>query len=317
MSAVNVICGSRRACVLTDASLYDGSGTIVAFALKAHAVDSWNGVITGRGANWGSLYAAELAETFGSFDEFVSRSAPVIETAHRAALAEWMSSDVKGQSFIEVHVIGWSERRDRPEAYVLCSPSAFLDAEEPTYVWRSLEEEGGIFHCAHLNGGEMWQLHRQSAEEGVDWTVETFDPVRHGIPLMEAQRRQPADTRAGEGAAGKHVIGGELWLTVVDREGVRQGVIHEWPDRVGEPIRPAPLDEGSLPKVPPSGLGPSWPFERFDRAVKAGVIDFATFDFDPAALARLEAAAPPGAGLSRQQRRAAKAQARKGGLARV
>jgi len=309
MSAVNVICGSRRACVLTDASLYDAAGTIVGFELKAYAVESWTGVVTGRGNWWGPTFVRDLAETFGSFDEFLTRSAAVIERGHRTAID---AGELAGQVLIEVHAVGWSEHRERPEAYVLRSPSAFLDVDEPPYVWRSLEEEDGIFHCAHLNAGELWQLHRQGAEPDVDWTAETFDPVRHGIPLMEFQRREPANQKAGPGAAGKHVIGGELWLTVIDREGVRQGVIHEWPDREGQPIRPEPLDEASLPKVPPSGFGPSWPFERFDRAVKAGVIDFATFDFDAAALARLEAAAPAGAGLSRQQRRAAKAQAKKG-----
>lgn len=314
MSAVNVICGSRRACVLTDASLYDAAGTIVGFELKAYAVESWTGVVTGRGNWWGPTFVRALSESFASFDEFLTRSAPAIEREHRAAVA---AGNLAGQTLIEVHAVGWSERRDRPEAYVLRSPSDFLDADQPPYLWRSLEDDDGIFHHAHLNAGELWQMHRQGAEESVDWTADTFDPVRHGIPLMEAQRRQAADAMAGPGVAGKHVIGGALWLTVIDREGVRQGVIHEWPDQVGEPIRPAPLEESSLPKVAPSGFGAAWPFERFDRAVRAGVIDFATFDFDPAALARLEAAAPTGAGLSRQQRRAAAAQARKGGLARV
>ncbi|WP_082557910.1 hypothetical protein [Methylobacterium sp. Leaf361] len=308
MSAVNVICGSRRACVLTDASLYDAAGTIVGFELKAFAIESWTGVITGRGNWWGPTFVRTLAETFASFDEFLTRSASAIEREHRAAMA---AGDLAGQTLIEVHAVGWSERRDRPEAYVLRSPSAFLDVDELPYVWRSLEDEGGTFHCAHLNAGELWNLHRQGAEPDVDWTVETFDPVRHGIPLMEFQRRQPSDERAGPGVAGKHVIGGALWLTVINREGVRQGVIREWPDQVGAPIRPEPLDVAALPKVPPSGFSVAWPFERFDRAVRAGVIDFATFDHDPAALARLEATAPAGAGLSRQQRRAAKAQARK------
>lgn len=311
MSAVNIFCGSRRACVLTDSSFYRPDGTIVAFDLKAFPVESWTGVITGRGDVWGMAFARDLTETFGSFDEFLARSAPLIERAHRAALTQ--VGEGAGQTFVEIHVVGWSEQRDRPEAHVLVSPRP--GAEDPPYVWRSLEGEDGVFVHALFSAGELWQLHRQGAEPDVDFTAETFDPVRHGIPVMEAQRRRGVEADISAELAGLHVIGGELWLTVVDREGVRQDVIREWRDRVGEPIRPEALDEASLPRIPPSGFPPSWPFERFDRAFRAGIIEPLLFDHDPAALARFEASAPPGAGLSRQQRRAAKAQSRK--LARV
>lgn len=313
--------------MLTDSCLYDAQGTIIGFDLKAYPVDSWTGIITGRANWWGPTFVRDFAESFGSFDEFLSRSAATIEREHREALA---TGQLAGQTFIEVHAVGWSEHRDRPEAYVLRSPSVLLRADEPPYVWRSLEDEDGIFHHARLSARELWQLHRQGAEEGCDFDAETFDPMEHGIPLVEAQRRKPASPDAGEGIAGKHVIGGDLWLSVVDREGVRQGVIRKWGDQIGEPIQPEPLDEDSLPEVLPTKFDGSCTFSEFMDFIKGGLIDPESFEWDEEHLKRIQALAagvplaeivaadlakelPADAGprLSRRDRRVTKAQARK------
>lgn len=310
MSAVNVFAHSQRAVLLTDSSLYDSEGTIIAFANKAYPVDSWNGAITGRGNWWGPTHVSALAETFASFDEFLTRSGPAIELAHQAALA---GGELAGQTFIEVHAIGWSEQRDRAEAYVLKSPNPLKDADEPDYVWVSLyDEEDGVFHH-ELTARERWMLHRQGAEPGEDFGPENFDPVRHGIPLMDMQRRRGVDDRLGS-LAGRYVIGGDLWLTVVDREGVRQGVIHTWPDKVGQLIRPKPLDEASLRQIAPAG-DPT-PFPVLVASIAQGAVHPESLRLLDATLFKAIAAKHrgdlgPGAPMSRQQRRAAEAQAKK------
>ena len=295
--------------MLTDSSLYTPDGKIVGFECKAYPVASWTGAITGRGNTWGMVTALALAEAHGSFDEFVARSAPLIEREHKVALEV---GTLQGQSIIEVHVAGWSEQRDRAEAYVLTSPTPFTEEDRPTYVWRSLygEEEGTFYHA--LSALQGWQLHRQGAEPNVDFTAETFDPLRHGVPLMEAQRRKGANAALGD-HGGRHVIGGDLWLTVVDRDGVRQDIIHSWLDEIGEPIQPAPLDESKLARIPPAGV--LWSFERFDAAFRGGAVDPENLALDRAKLALIESAAPAGGAFNRKQRLAAKAQAKKGARA--
>lgn len=73
-------------------------------------------------------------------------------------------------------------------------------------------------------------------------------------------------------------------------------------------IQPAPFDYAAWPKAVP--LGNPWSFEKFTAAIEGGVIDMDTFAVDRAKLARLEARMPA-PNMSRQQRRAAKAHARK------
>ncbi|MCP1592003.1 hypothetical protein [Methylorubrum extorquens] len=307
MSALNVFVNSTRVMMLTDSSLYLPDGTVVAFEPKAFLVDSWNGAISGRGDCAGITVALNLAERFGSFDEFIARSAPEIERRHRDGLA----IAGPGQTTIEIHAVGWSERADRPRAFVLRSLIEHR-AGEPAYVWLDHDEEDGCFYHS-MSALELWRLHRQGAEPRVDFDAETFDPRRHGIPLMEAQRREIGDAAYCAQAAGRHLVGGAVWLTVVDREGARQGMIHEWPDAVGEPIQPAPFDDARWPRILPMDMGPAWNFDRFKRALDGGAIDPETFALDRVRLAVIEAQAPssPG-GLSRQQRRAAAVQLKKG-----
>jgi hypothetical protein len=297
--------------MLTDASIYQPDGTIVAFEEKAFPVASWNGAISGRGNCWWATVLT-IAEAQGSFDAFVAQSAPIIEREHKAAITR---GELHGQTMIEVHVVGWSEREDRAKGYVLQSPNGLEDEfSRPRYVWCDHDDgEGGMFRCHQETIRENWILHRQGAEPGEDYDAGSFDPVRHGIPLMEMQRRGRADARLGP-FAGMHVIGGHILLTVVDREGTRQGVIHEWPDVVGEPIRPAPLVEASLARKPPSWLG-HVPFAQFEADLRAGVFDPETLELRKDVLARVRGQAlvlTPAGVLSRQQRRAGKAQARKG-----
>lgn len=297
---------SQRACLLTDSSLYTADGTIVAFAQKAYTIDSWNGAITGRGNWWGVTFARDFAESFASFDEFLLRSAPRIEREHRTALE---AGELAGQTVVELFAVGWSERRDRAEAYLLQSPNHLRD-DIPWYTWVSLNDEDESIHFHDLSPRARWQLHRQGAEPDVDFTAETFDPVRHGIPLIEAQRRSTGDETLGEGIAGRHVIGGDLWLTVVDREGVRQGVIRTWPDKVGEPIEPEPLDESKFPEISPSG-DPT-PFRVLTDAIAAGAVHPDTLAMvDRQAFMQIASASNRPAGLNRRARLAAKAQAKR------
>ena len=300
MSLVNVFATSRRISILTDTSLYNAIGRIVGFRQKCFAVTSWTGALTFRGNTWGAEAGMLLAESYHSFDAFLVRSGTEFEREHRAAVE---AGRLLGQTLIEVHVAGWSEQEDRARAYVLRSPGAPGD-DAPPYTWVEIE---GAWHD-DFDLMALCRLHRQGAEPDEDWTPDTFDAIRHGIPLAEEQRRKGAAPWTGFG--GRHVIGGDLWLTVVDRDGARLGVIHEWPDVAGEPIQPAPFDDKRWPKAVPGGI--PWPYEKFTAAVQAGAIDVDTFEVDHAKLAALEAThARSAAGMSRQQRRAAEKQAKK------
>ncbi|MHC2104113.1 hypothetical protein [Methylobacterium sp. CM6246] len=299
MSLVNVFATSRRVVVLTDTTLYDASCRIFGLDQKSYPVSSWTGALTFRGNIWGIGAGLDLAEKYGSFDEFLSLSAAEFEREHKSALA---GGRLLGQTIVEIHVAGWSEREDRARAFVLRSPGVHGD-DTPPYTWVEIE---GAWHD-DFDLMALSRLHRQGAEPDVDWTPETFEAITHGIPLAEEQRRKGA--AAWTEFAGRHVIGGELWLTVVDRDGARLGAIHEWPDVAGEPIQPAPFDESRWPEAVPLGL--PWSYEMFLNALKSGALDNETFEIDDEKMAALKAAHAPAANMTRKQRRAAQAQAKK------
>lgn len=92
------------------------------------------------------------------------------------------------------------------------------------------------------------------------------------LRMIELQRRLKVPIGGVPGAPEAHIVGGKCVATEITEAGIAQRVIHVWPDELDEPIRPAPL------AVELRGSAPG-----------------------PVAAA----------GMSRQQRRAAVAQARK------
>lgn len=278
--------------MLTDSSLYDAEGIIFDFDRKAFPVEAWNGVVSFRGNMMGMVAIGEMAEHYASFDEFIARSAPTFEHIHRVALA---AGNLSGQTLFELHAMGWSEREDRARAFILqCGLPRGLQSGRPDYVWVSLDdEEEGSCHYADLSNRALWRLHRVGAEPDEDFTAETFDPIRHGIPLAEEQRRTTVDPKFGLGGGNIHFIGGDLWVTVVERSGTSGGIIHSWPDTIGERIVPEVIDEDTLPKIVPSGAK-GWTFDEFAEGLAKGIIDPETL----------------GPKMTRHQRRAAEAKAK-------
>jgi hypothetical protein len=154
-------------------------------------VDSWNGAVSGVGNLQAVAFTLLLAERFASFDEFIARSAAEIERAHRASAAARHDLPSRAHK-IELYAVGWSEGADRPRSFSLKS----VTDDDPAFVWREAEE-WSLF--PELDKAQWWWLHRQAAEIDVDYGVAEFEPVKHGVPLMEAQRRRKSDPDSFEG----------------------------------------------------------------------------------------------------------------------
>ena len=66
---------------------------------------------------------------------------------------------------------------------------------------------------------------------------ETFDPVRDGVRIMEAQRRTMHPVPKGKVGDMHSIVGGFVHHVVIDRSGeTRQRIIHRWPDQRGKRI---------------------------------------------------------------------------------
>lgn len=298
MTAIVVVKSSARISLLTDRALYDAEGVVRHIDRKVYPVVSWNGAIFGLGNLAGSFIGASAAEAFGSFDEFVAKSATAIRDAFERAVA---SGEMTGQTMVELHAFGWSEARDRTEAYVLHS-SAVSAGTSPLFEWAASIQKTFISSPVPSLSDWYW-LHRQGAEIDIDYDAQTFDAERHGLPLMEVLRRIRAEPEFLPSEA--YLVGGGVDLTEITRDGVTQRMLREWPDVVGEPILPGPLPRVPLKDEPPSFVPPEGR-NQWLKLNRQGLIDPETLLMRQP---NIITAVP--LGMNRQQRRALERQDRK------
>ncbi len=160
-----------------------------------------------------------------------------------------------------------------------------------------MESVDKTFICSPVPSLVDWfWLHRQGAEIDIDYDAETFDPERHGLPLMEVLRRIRADPNFLPSQA--YMVGGGVDLTEITRDGVTQRLLREWPDAVGELILPGPLPRVPLKDVAPSFV-PEEDRQTWLRLNRNGLIDPETLMPRRAAPVAVN---PPG--MNRQERRA-------------
>jgi hypothetical protein len=304
MSVVNVFNTGTRIFMMTDSSHYNADCEIVEFASKAYTIDCWNGAVSGRGNLWGPQTVQLLADEYGSFDDFIDLSADRLRDMFHEFEA---IGGFTAQSLMEITVIGWSEREDAPRIFMLNSePTETRDA----FVWTDLEE---WTTGPALGVKGLYRLHRDRIEPGHDYQVADFDPHKHGLPIMEVQRRTKTESEYVPGEP-FHCIGGQVWLTELTREGVKQSVLHDWKDEVGLPISPE-LDkpESELRVCAPSFV-PLQDAARYMKMKREGLIDPETLlPWQPGARPRavsesVSSIAPP---MNRQQRRHQERQASK------
>jgi hypothetical protein len=231
MSALVIVCKSDRVELLSDAALYDPtSGTVGAIHSKLAPLPELNCVMTGRGpipVMWITAYVAGLSST--SFDDVITNFAAI-----RADAATYNNGSVPTEEWSksDIGLIGWSESRDRPEGYISLAkglPDIGLSA-------------GGLHLCdvGVFTGGsaEVADAFVASVRENPD----AFDAETDGVAVMELMRSETQPLSDERDALIGHCIGGYVEQATVTRDGVSVRTIHDWPDEIGKPIKPCPLD---------------------------------------------------------------------------
>lgn len=297
MSVCNILVNSSRGFLLSASAVYDGQGRLVADYVDP-VLTSWAGVVSCRGTIWMKLALTVIGDRYGSFDEFIARSGPEIEREHRDAIAEGVIYGA--QKLAEGYVVGWSEQANRPRAFRMLAmqerpTDVAFDDDSPPYVWCEIADDGGMWATPDINMGMNWRLFREGASPDFSYTPDEFDPLRHGLPLLQLQRRRKIACPGLREPL--HIVGGDAMVSIVAREGVTQECLHSWGDRIGETIVPEPDTAATLPLVPPPWLEGELG-RQFLRQWKAGLID-------PETLKRRDASAA--APMNRRERRAAAA----------
>lgn len=216
MSACNIIRTDDAIYMFTDAASYWADGTLGAVGQKISILAHLNCSISCRGPRG---FAEELAQAingaFGSFDELAESFALAISNFYYVGRDHYAKCATGAE--IEVFLAGWSESRQRPESYVVCS------------------------HGLH---GEPWSLIPLGPvavapfDADLDARCAAIEPsddiVSVGVALMEEQRKvRGPHAGTGPAVAG---VGGFCQMTVIRPQSIQTAIVHRWPDQIGQPL---------------------------------------------------------------------------------
>lgn len=222
MSAFYALAYADRVELLTDGAIYQPDGTLTDIRSKVWASHHVPMAVTGRGPSVVVETMARLVVTLaagGTFDGAMDRLAEVVAGRR----------DQECPQHFEMAIVGMSGAHG-PCVYYFASKDAY-GAFEPWTLYRIPDGELGA--GAELSGEDMANI--GDASDGL---------LGAAVPLFEAMRKQKGPNPTDPAAPHVHGIGGHLDWTVVDASGVATVRLHDWPDVVGEKIRPAGVVPG-------------------------------------------------------------------------
>ncbi len=225
MTAVNVFLRRDRAVMMTDAALYTKDGEVVGFGQKAVALPGLRAVISCRGALMAlALLAPQFPIRYRSYDDMAERASDDLRSWYDETMSVLADGGFRD---VQVVVAGWSEKQDAPAGFFFDTINGVFETIKEAVTGPVLDEV------------EQRNLSSIGCNVPDDAPRYGVDPIRQGIPYMEAQRRMMV--HSGDIAEPLRVVGGHILLSEVTRDGVSQRIVHRWNDEVGELIRPAPF----------------------------------------------------------------------------
>lgn len=213
MSAMMVVATGKEAHMVADGAFYDGSGTLTGTAPKIYEVPGTKAVFSSRGAKivFPLFIAACNYVELKSFDDLRAHAGEVFYQF------DILMSELAPGYSCEILIAGWSDTEGRAEVLYRQTHGKLGEAAEP---------------------GTVYRLGSVSAF-GVEYDSAVFDR-NAALSALEKARATPVDLTCGEAAEAVmgYSIGGHIDLATVTADGIAIERIHEWPDRIGEKIRP-------------------------------------------------------------------------------
>lgn len=208
MTALHAYVRGNAVHVLTDGWQRGPEGQVFGTAQKVRILGHLPAVVSGRGPSELPEYFADRARwRFASFDAAV---ADMHET-YTIALAQFEEANPTARARPNMILMaGWSEERGRPECWTLESNT---EAAGPQQIMNT---------CAPSSPELMGRL----GAMGLTGGMASFDPLRDGLRIMQAQR----DLRFPHPVTGEMqpAVGGFCQHTVVTARGVATQIVERW-----------------------------------------------------------------------------------------
>lgn len=239
MTAISSIVQRDKLHVISDGAGYDREGVMRLVASKVSQIPSYPGVVAARGATHVSdLLAHHFALHAPTFDVLVEKVEGLFPF-----LMDRFKDQLGGQNDCQLFIGGWSAARQRMEFYFL--PSDDLHLQEVDGETRGDDEydlqgagalqllDRGSILPALMEGDQE----RGFGEGGFDGDVEYY--ARTLLELQRQRKHEPCDGRHSKPT---HIVGAFAQVTTVTRDSITTKILHRWPDKIGETIKPAPID---------------------------------------------------------------------------
>lgn len=161
----------------------------------------------------------------------------------KASLARF-GDDVMTTHGQEILIAGWSEARDRPEAYLSVSNPAkhphpgvkafdLWPVPSPYFMGPVPDDLSELTEAGYPAPGD----------------VEGFDAEAHGVPIFEISRRTASPSNPADPASLMYGVGGFIEHVAITREGIDRQIVRVWPDEVGRAIEPITLQPSNEAKT--------------------------------------------------------------------
>lgn len=235
MTALNIFCEPAYADFWTDGAWLDETGKLGARGSKLFTIGELPAVVAIAGRSHVQFVAAAALSTkFGSYDELADGAAEILSNQDGIEESHGLPN-----LFV---MAGWSDRENRILAHAFASrdiPEIGVKAWQRASVWRYLVPNPPRFALTleEMGIGLMQEAPLQDAD---------------GLAIIRGQRDLLLDSKQFGRA---RAVGCFAQHTRINRHGVSTRIVEQWPDKVGEPLRPPKPHTGSA-RDPFKGLGP-------------------------------------------------------------
>jgi hypothetical protein len=243
MSAGILLRQRNAAFILTDAACYFDTGVTAMFQDKCDPIPELHcALLTFGPLNWSDIIVTGIrGRGFNSFDEMKANIEPLMRELFEANCDD-VTTHASGNA-TQGMFVGWSKQRQAPDAFVIL----LYDTNNPPKHFRpgtaaarppfKIEQIDALTHTPCPTAAELLEARVPfSLVAMTENDLEQLKPEIDLLHLLEVQRHMKPRQEY-------RIVGGYAHLTRVDRHGVTQRRIHEWPeDKVGELIKPLPID---------------------------------------------------------------------------
>ena len=228
MTAINVAIApdGRRGFMLCDSAAYaPGDGILRGYADKSTVMNHSHSVVASRGPALLCQWISVKTFIYSDFDVMVEKLQKDLANSFAAI------RDCSGPgSSVEFFLLGWSAREQCVKAFFAAS-----DSSAPFAL-----EESPLLFGPLVDVPDLRKLRLPNPSQA-RLDKDAWPPALLRVMQFQRERavkQREAAVKAGWANSHAEIIGGAATLTTISKDGeITQRTIHQWNDKIGEPIK--------------------------------------------------------------------------------